>query len=208
MASCCILLLFLGRCCSCRFFCSCPWVDVGLLVIFVVTTASCYLPSKCPAQLAFSSRLPAPWIAKWTIDSRLSSCAGLYEHNSVWRWPMPVYRDNQWRSWRGKFFFFVSVLIEFLRLCNRAAWTTRHLVTRDVATTRQSAGDLVRWVIQRWRNYLLHHSRDDRVQGRWNCGPCLMFAISLQGPTWDGRSGVHVHMTNTRITDPEIIERR
>ncbi|CAH3017311.1 unnamed protein product [Porites evermanni] len=28
------------------------------------------------------------------------------------------------------------------------------------------------------------------------------------GPTWDGRSGVHVHMTNTRITDPEIIERR
>ena len=30
----------------------------------------------------------------------------------------------------------------------------------------------------------------------------------LQGPTWDGRSGVHVHMTNTRITDPEIIERR
>lgn len=31
---------------------------------------------------------------------------------------------------------------------------------------------------------------------------------SSQGPTWDGRSGVHVHMTNTRITDPEIIERR
>ena len=29
-----------------------------------------------------------------------------------------------------------------------------------------------------------------------------------QGPTWDGRSGVHVHMTNTRITDPEILERR
>ncbi|XP_078607993.1 5-oxoprolinase-like isoform X1 [Branchiostoma floridae x Branchiostoma japonicum] len=28
------------------------------------------------------------------------------------------------------------------------------------------------------------------------------------GPTWDGRSGVHVHMTNTRITDPEIVERR
>ena len=117
------------------------------------------------------------------------------------------------------FFFFISVLIEFLRLCNRAAWTTRHLVTRDVATTRQSAGDLVRWVIQRWRNYLLqiaeeasirktYHSLDDRVQGRWNCGRCLMFAFSLQGPTWDGRSGVHVHMTNTRITDPEIIERR
>ncbi|KAJ2999987.1 hypothetical protein HDV02_001244 [Globomyces sp. JEL0801] len=28
------------------------------------------------------------------------------------------------------------------------------------------------------------------------------------GPTWDGRGGVHTHMTNTRITDPEIMERR
>ncbi|XP_043192342.1 5-oxoprolinase-like [Amphibalanus amphitrite] len=28
------------------------------------------------------------------------------------------------------------------------------------------------------------------------------------GPTWHGRSGVHSHMTNTRITDPEIIEAR
>jgi len=28
------------------------------------------------------------------------------------------------------------------------------------------------------------------------------------GPSWDGRSGVHVHMTNTRLTDPEILERR
>lgn len=28
------------------------------------------------------------------------------------------------------------------------------------------------------------------------------------GPTWDGRSGVHTHMTNTRITDPEILEKR
>lgn len=28
------------------------------------------------------------------------------------------------------------------------------------------------------------------------------------GPTWDGRSGVHTHMTNTRITDPEILETR
>ncbi|KAK5673023.1 hypothetical protein QVD99_000497 [Batrachochytrium dendrobatidis] len=28
------------------------------------------------------------------------------------------------------------------------------------------------------------------------------------GPTWNGRSGVHTHMTNTRITDPEIMERR
>jgi 5-oxoprolinase (ATP-hydrolysing) len=28
------------------------------------------------------------------------------------------------------------------------------------------------------------------------------------GPTWEGRSGIHTHMTNTRITDPEILERR
>ena len=28
------------------------------------------------------------------------------------------------------------------------------------------------------------------------------------GPTWDGKDGVHTHMTNTRITDPEILERR
>lgn len=28
------------------------------------------------------------------------------------------------------------------------------------------------------------------------------------GPGWHGRSGVHSHMTNTRITDPEILERR
>lgn len=28
------------------------------------------------------------------------------------------------------------------------------------------------------------------------------------GPGWHGRSGVHTHMTNTRITDPEIFERR
>jgi 5-oxoprolinase (ATP-hydrolysing) len=28
------------------------------------------------------------------------------------------------------------------------------------------------------------------------------------GPTWAGTSGVHVHMTNTRITDSEIFERR
>ena len=28
------------------------------------------------------------------------------------------------------------------------------------------------------------------------------------GPTWDGSSGVQCHMTNTRITDPEILERR
>ncbi|KAG0306196.1 hypothetical protein BGZ98_002799 [Dissophora globulifera] len=28
------------------------------------------------------------------------------------------------------------------------------------------------------------------------------------GPTWVGQGGVHTHMTNTRITDPEILERR
>ncbi|XP_073411157.1 5-oxoprolinase [Dendrobates tinctorius] len=28
------------------------------------------------------------------------------------------------------------------------------------------------------------------------------------GPHWDGRSGIHSHMTNTRITDPEILEKR
>ncbi|GMH44654.1 hypothetical protein BSKO_12606 [Bryopsis sp. KO-2023] len=28
------------------------------------------------------------------------------------------------------------------------------------------------------------------------------------GPKWHGRSGVHTHMTNTRITDPEILEQR
>ncbi|OIW31501.1 hypothetical protein CONLIGDRAFT_227419 [Coniochaeta ligniaria NRRL 30616] len=28
------------------------------------------------------------------------------------------------------------------------------------------------------------------------------------GPGWHGESGVHVHMTNTRITDPEILEKR
>jgi 5-oxoprolinase (ATP-hydrolysing) len=28
------------------------------------------------------------------------------------------------------------------------------------------------------------------------------------GPEWDGTSGVHTHMTNTRITDAEVFERR
>lgn len=28
------------------------------------------------------------------------------------------------------------------------------------------------------------------------------------GPTWNGMSGVHTHMTNTRITDPEVLENR
>ena len=28
------------------------------------------------------------------------------------------------------------------------------------------------------------------------------------GESWHGTSGVHTHMTNTRITDPEVLERR
>lgn len=28
------------------------------------------------------------------------------------------------------------------------------------------------------------------------------------GPGWDGQDGVHTHMTNTRITDPEVFEKR
>ncbi|OAL46694.1 hypothetical protein IQ07DRAFT_590232 [Pyrenochaeta sp. DS3sAY3a] len=28
------------------------------------------------------------------------------------------------------------------------------------------------------------------------------------GPNWTGTSGIHVHMTNTRITDPEVFEKR
>ncbi len=28
------------------------------------------------------------------------------------------------------------------------------------------------------------------------------------GQGWHGVSGVHTHMTNTRITDPEVLERR
>jgi 5-oxoprolinase (ATP-hydrolysing) len=28
------------------------------------------------------------------------------------------------------------------------------------------------------------------------------------GPTWNGTNGVHTHMTNTRITDSEVFERR
>ena len=27
------------------------------------------------------------------------------------------------------------------------------------------------------------------------------------GPYWNGRSGIHTHMTNTRITDPEVLEK-
>ncbi|KAF1790367.1 Hydantoinase B/oxoprolinase [Phytophthora cactorum] len=34
------------------------------------------------------------------------------------------------------------------------------------------------------------------------------FGASGAGPSWNGRSGIHTHMTNTRITDPEILEKR
>lgn len=38
--------------------------------------------------------------------------------------------------------------------------------------------------------------------------PLANIFVFLQGPTWHGRSAVHTHMTNTRITDPEILELR
>lgn len=36
----------------------------------------------------------------------------------------------------------------------------------------------------------------------------FVFLCSSKGPAWHGTSGVHTHMTNTRITDPEILEIR
>ena len=37
----------------------------------------------------------------------------------------------------------------------------------------------------------------------------LIFTLKpLKGPSWNGRSGIHTHMTNTRITDAEILEKR
>ncbi|XP_048517998.1 5-oxoprolinase [Dendroctonus ponderosae] len=41
----------------------------------------------------------------------------------------------------------------------------------------------------------------------WGCYETVAGG-SGAGPTWDGSSGVHTHMTNTRITDVEIVERR
>ena len=37
---------------------------------------------------------------------------------------------------------------------------------------------------------------------------CALSADIVQGPDWHGASGVHTHMTNTRITDAEVFERR
>lgn len=36
----------------------------------------------------------------------------------------------------------------------------------------------------------------------------LSFVLTGAGPGFHGTSGVHTHMTNTRITDPEILEKR
>ncbi|KAJ8975774.1 hypothetical protein NQ317_008284 [Molorchus minor] len=41
----------------------------------------------------------------------------------------------------------------------------------------------------------------------WGCYETVAGG-SGAGPTWHGCSGVHTHMTNTRITDVEIVERR
>ncbi|KAL1500984.1 hypothetical protein ABEB36_006393 [Hypothenemus hampei] len=42
---------------------------------------------------------------------------------------------------------------------------------------------------------------------KWGCYETVAGG-SGAGPSWDGCSGVHTHMTNTRITDVEIVERR
>ncbi|KAL7751057.1 hypothetical protein RI367_003637 [Sorochytrium milnesiophthora] len=48
---------------------------------------------------------------------------------------------------------------------------------------------------------------DDQGENGWGYYETIAGG-SGAGPTWHGRSGVHTHMTNTRITDPEILERR
>lgn len=73
-----------------------------------------------------------------------SCTTGLYEHNSVWRQPMSVRGDDQWWKWGGK--LFIIGFANWISWCNRAVWITQRLETKGVATTRQSAGDLVRWV--------------------------------------------------------------
>ncbi|TVY56694.1 Uncharacterized protein LCER1_G003002 [Lachnellula cervina] len=45
------------------------------------------------------------------------------------------------------------------------------------------------------------------VRPGWNYGESIGGG-SGAGPGWHGTSGVHVHSTNTKITDPEIIEKR
>lgn len=51
----------------------------------------------------------------------------------------------------------------------------------------------------------------DHFQYRFvhNCALCQTIAGgSGAGPNWHGTSGVHTHITNTRIGDVEILERR
>ncbi|KAI8094826.1 Hydantoinase B/oxoprolinase-domain-containing protein [Gilbertella persicaria] len=50
-------------------------------------------------------------------------------------------------------------------------------------------------------------SKDGQVVAGWGYYETIAGG-SGAGPTWEGVSGVHTHMTNTRITDPEILERR
>jgi len=47
---------------------------------------------------------------------------------------------------------------------------------------------------------------DDEING-WGYYETICGG-SGAGPTWNGTGGVHTNMTNTRITDPEILERR
>ena len=57
---------------------------------------------------------------------------------------------------------------------------------------------------------MLLHFYPYNSDGKYSClmYVCLHEFDLVQGPHWHGRSGVHTHMTNTRITDPEILERR
>uniref|UniRef100_A0A0W0FHD3 Putative Hydantoinase B/oxoprolinase n=1 Tax=Moniliophthora roreri TaxID=221103 RepID=A0A0W0FHD3_MONRR len=50
-------------------------------------------------------------------------------------------------------------------------------------------------------------SEDGQVEEGWGYYETIAGG-SGAGDGWHGESGVHVHMTNTRITDPEILERR
>ncbi len=49
--------------------------------------------------------------------------------------------------------------------------------------------------------------RTGKVTPGWNYGEALGGG-SEAGPSWHGASGVQVHSTNTRTTDPEVIEKR
>ncbi|GAA5897741.1 hypothetical protein JCM5296_000868 [Sporobolomyces johnsonii] len=49
---------------------------------------------------------------------------------------------------------------------------------------------------------VFHCNFRDMTYGETICGG------AGAGPTWHGQSGVHINMTNTRITDPEVLEKR